>query len=197
VAAAHQRPPIPAGSPAPPCTRTCGPGRSRACRCSACQAMSAPERNGGGGRQMIHRSGLGSQVGGRGGDILGGGTGAVKTDQAVDVVAGAPAADPATRRSHRLDRSWQGIAVAQTSASSLPGPGAGDGNILAGQAVRIGAGGAERRARPGRDPRHAAGVPRPGWFETHVAHGSSRTVRCVNATGGMARQSGLISWANR
>src|SRR5215510_8391549 len=38
---------------------------------------------------------------GRSGDVLGGGTRAVETDQAVDIVAGPPAGDPATRRTHR------------------------------------------------------------------------------------------------
>src|SRR5215831_19199882 len=47
-----------------------------------------------------------------------------------------------------------------------------------GPAVRGEAQRPERLARPGRDPRHAVGVQRPGWFETHLAHGSSRKVRC-------------------
>ena len=54
------------------------------------------ERNGGG-RQMIDRAGLGGKVGGGGGDVLGGGTGAVETDQAVDLVAGSPAVGPRAR----------------------------------------------------------------------------------------------------
>src|SRR5215831_16491363 len=60
-----------------------------------------------------------------------------------------------------------------------------------GPAVRGEAQRAERLARPGRDPRHAAGVQGPGWFETHVAHGSSRKYG-VNATGVMARHPGPI-----
>src|SRR5215475_6673328 len=51
-----------------------------------------------------------------------------------------------------------------------------------GPAVRGEAQRAKRLARPGRDPRHAAGVQRPGWFETHMAHSSSGRYG-VNATG--------------
>src|SRR5262249_34323991 len=54
---------------------------------------------------------------------------------------------------------------------------------------------AERLARPGRDPRHAASVQRPGWFETHVAHGFLPWSGCVNVTAkwpAIQGQSGLV-----
>ena len=110
------------------------------------------ERNGGG-RQMIHRSGLGGQVGGGSGDVLGGGAGAVEADQAVDLVAGLPAVGvragrghdprqvmagndgPALRPGQFVGRDRGGADLHE----QFPRPRIGDGDALTGHAGRIGA----------------------------------------------------------
>src|SRR5262249_46556197 len=100
----------------------------------------------GSGRQGIPRSGLGGEVGGGGGsgDVLGGGTGAVETNQAIDVVAGPPAGDPMTGRSHRPGQVMAGDGRPALRPGELAGrdgggadldqqfarPCLGDGNIL-------------------------------------------------------------------
>src|SRR5215471_2300737 len=51
---------------------------------------------------------------------------------------------------------------------------------------------AERLARPGRDPWHAAGVQRPGWFESHLVHGFLPWSAVRQRYGGMACDLGPI-----
>ena len=115
--------------------------------------------------EMIHRNGLGSEIGRGHGDVLGRGAGAVEADQAPDLVSGSPAAGPVAYRRHHAGQvvagdggqfsgqvsSWAVTAVPRTSTSNSPGPGSGTGTLwlarLAGSELdaRI-----ARMTRPGR-----------------------------------------------
>ena len=107
-------------------------------------------------REVIHRSRLGSKVGGGGGDILGGGTGAVEADQAIDLVAGTPVLGPVTCRRHHSGQVMAGDGGPAFRPGQLAGRDGGatdlhqqltwswtgDRDALAGQAGRVGPGGA-------------------------------------------------------
>ena len=98
------------------------------------------ERNRGG-REVVHAIRLGGQVGGGCGDVLGGGAGAVETDQTIDLVAWLQSAASGPVAATTPDRSWQGMAgqlsgqssspdvmaVARTSTSTSPDPASGTG----------------------------------------------------------------------
>src|SRR6478609_10724512 len=101
---------------------------------------------------MIDRGGLAGQVGGGGGDVLGGRAGPVETDQAVDLVAGSPAVDPRARGRHHPGQVMAGDGGPALRPGQLVGrdrggahlheqfsrPRIGDGDRLAGQAGRVG-----------------------------------------------------------
>jgi hypothetical protein len=152
------------------------------------------KRNGGR-LEVIHGSGLRGEVGRGSGDVLGGGAGAVESDQAVNLVTGTPAGHPVTRLSHHPGQVMAGDGGPALGPGELTGGDGGgadldeqfswprirNGDALAGQAGRIGsrcahgAHGADRLTHgpcplcgsgPGRS--HRASL---GRFEAHVAHG--------------------------